>query len=367
MKLIELFEEVADFRRESQVLYPLNELLVIALCAVLGGANDFEEIVEYGKEKSDFLKGFLVLENGIASRDTFERVFQNISSSAFESCLVKHSKEVLAALSKQQINIDGKVLKATGTKGKKTAAICIVSAWASEQNLCLGQAKVDKKSNEKTAIPELLKTLDIEGALVSIDAMGCDKNIAKRIRAKEGDYLLALKKNQKNLYEEVHDWMQSRKENLDCFEQTDYVAGRIEKRSTYVCTDLTFIDEAVKWKDSQSIIMVEAQRSFKQQPDKISFKRRFYISSAHENAVYFGAATRKHWSIENELHWFLDVVFREDNQRLRTGNAVENMAILRKVALQTLLKHKGKKSMKTFRKKIGWNDDLLWEIISNFS
>lgn len=367
MKLVEIFEGVPEFRRSNQVLYPLSELLVIALCGVLSGANNFEEIAEYGKEKLTFLRSFLSLENGIASHDTFRRVFQNMSCTAFESCLTKHTKSVLAELSDHQINIDGKVLKATGKKGKKTSAICIVSAWSSEQNICLGQSKVDKKSNEKTAIPELLKVLDIEGALVSIDAMGCDKKIAEVIRSKEGDYLLALKKNQKYLYEEVHDWMQSRKANLEVFEEIDYVGGRIEKRTTYVCKDLTFIDEAALWKDCYSIIMVEAQRTFKNEPTKTSFKTRFYISSARRNAAYFGAATRKHWSIENELHWFLDMVFEEDNQRLRQGNAPQNMAMIRKLALQTLFKYKGKKSMKTFRKKVGWNQSLLGEILNEFA
>jgi len=230
----------------------------------------------------------------------------------------------------------------------------------------LGQVKTEKKSNEKTAIPKLVEAVNVEGALVSIDAMGCDQSTAKLIRKNKGDYLLALKRNQKGLYEEVQDWMNNHKQNMDIFEQTDYVGGRIEKRITYVCNDLTYIDETQNWADSKSIIMVESERSFKNGKEKTTFQTRFYISSRAAGAEYFSKCTRRHWSIENHLHWQLDVVFNEDRQRLREGNAPENMAILRKLALQTLMKSKGKKSLKTFRKKVAWNKDLLFHVLEHF-
>jgi len=324
MKLLEIFEELPDFRRKSQVRHNLSSILVISLCAVLSGADDFEEIAEYGKEKEGFLGQFLSLPYGIPSHDTIRRVFQNMDTSSFEKCLRARSEEVIKGLKEYQINIDGKVLRATGERGKKTAAICIVSAWSSEHCLSLGQVKVDKKSNEKTAIPELLEAIDLQGALVSIDAMGCDKKIAATIRSKEGDYLLALKKNQKGLYEARH------------------------------------------WKDSKRVIMVESERSFKNGKEKTTFQTRFYISSKEQDAQYFSKQTRKHWSIENQLHWYLDVVFNEDRQRVREGNAPENMAIIRKLALQTLIKSKGKKSVKTMRKKIAWKEDLLFEVLQYF-
>ena len=366
MKLLEIFEELPDFRRKSQVRHNLSSILVISLCAVLSGADDFEEIAEYGKEKEGFLGQFLSLPYGIPSHDTIRRVFQNMDTSSFEKCLRARSEEVIKGLKEYQINIDGKVLRATGERGKKTAAICIVSAWSSEHCLSLGQVKVDKKSNEKTAIPELLEAIDLQGALVSIDAMGCDKKIAATIRSKEGDYLLALKKNQKGLYEEVEDWMKKHKSTMENYSETDYVGGRIEKRTTYVCSDLTYIDEARHWKDSKRVIMVESERSFKNGKEKTTFQTRFYISSKEQDAQYFSKQTRKHWSIENQLHWYLDVVFNEDRQRVREGNAPENMAIIRKLALQTLIKSKGKKSVKTMRKKIAWKEDLLFEVLQYF-
>jgi len=364
MKLVEIFEKVPDFRSKCFVTYLLSEILVISLCAVLSGADDFEEIAEYAIQKKEFLKQFLELANGVPSHDTFNRVFRNIDTKSFEAVLKGWSKEILDEIESYQINIDGKVLRGTGKRGKKTAAICIVSAWASENCLSLGQVKVDKKSNEKTAIPEIIETVDIEGALVSIDAMGCHSSIANLIIEHKGNYLLALKKNQKGLYEEVHDWMKKHKSTMDCFIHTDYVGGRIEKRTTYVTQNLTYIDELADWKKSKTIIMVEAERSFKNGLEKNTFHTRFYVSSAEERAEYFGWCTRNHWSIENKCHWYLDLVFNEDRQRIREGNGSENMATLRKMALQTLLKHKGKSSLKKVRKRVGWNEKFLFQILS---
>ena len=366
MKLVEIFEDIPDFRRKNQVKHYLSSILVLAFCAVLSGADDFEEIAEYGTEKEDVLRHFVPLPNGIPSHDTFRRVFQNMDTQSFEKCLRERAGEVLAALEEYQINIDGKVLRASGKRGKKTAAICIVSAWASEYCVSLGQVKTAKKSNEKTAIPELVEAIDVRGALVSIDAMGCDRKVAALIRSNGGDYLLALKKNQKGLYEEVRDWVEKRKGRMDVHSEVGYSGGRIESRTTYVCDDLTYIDEALNWAGSTRVIMVEAERAFKNGEENNTLQTRFYISSRAANAEYFAKCTRKHWSIENQLHWQLDVVFNEDRQRLREGNAPENMAIMRKLALQTLMKSKGRKSLKTMRKKVAWNDSLLFEVLKNF-
>lgn len=366
MKIIEIFEEIPDFRRESQVKHLLSSILVISLCGMLSGADDFEELAEYGNENEDFLRSFVPLAGGIPSHDTFRRVFQNMDNCSFEKCLRDHAEEVVKNLKDLQINIDGKVLRATGVRGKKTAAICIVSAWASDHYVSLGQVKTEKKSNEKTAIPKLIESINVEDALVSIDAMGCDKSIAELIRKNKGDYFLALKKNQKGLYEEVQDWMINHKASMDIFREVDYVGGRIEKRTTYVCNDLTYIDEAQNWMDSKCAIMVKCERIFKNGKEKTSSQTRFYISSRAGDAEYFAKSARKHWNIENHLHWQLDVVFNEDRQRVREGNAPENMAILRKLALQALIKNKGKKSVKTFRKKVAWNNHLLFDTLQNF-
>lgn len=365
MKLVEIFETVNDFRVINRSWYKLSEILVLSLCAVLSGADDFEEIEEYGKQKEIFLRGFMELKNGIPSHDTINRVFRLLDKSSLEKCLVTYSRAIVKCLQDCQINIDGKILRATGKRGKKTAALCLVNAWLSDHCLSLGQVKTDKKSNEKTAIPEILETVDIGGALVSIDAMGCHENIAELIREQGGDYLLALKKNQKGLYEEVHDWMKSRKQILDFHQETSYQGGRIEVRKTYTSQNLTFIDELGSWKDSISIIMIESERKFKNGEQKDTFQTRFYISSKDCNAEYFSKAVRNHWGIENQLHWYLDVVFNEDRQRVREGNAPENMAIIRKIALQVLLRNKRKSSLKKTRKRAAWNDDFLTEILNS--
>lgn len=366
MKLVEIFEHVPDFRTNCYVSHKLSEILVISLCGVLSGADDFEEIREYGIQKHDFLLGFLELKNGIPSSDTFRRVFRNMDKDAFADCLKRWSKEIIAGLESHQINIDGKVLRATGKRGKKTAAQCLVSAWSSDCLVSLGQVKVGKKSNEKTAIPELVESLDIKDRLVTIDAMGCHRYIAELIRDNGGDYLLALKKNNKGLYEEVSDVFSKHKHLMDKYVDVDYVGGRIETRTTYVSHNLTFVDELEDWKDCSSIIMVESVRTFKNGAEKDTFQQKFYVSSAKKSAEYFGKRTRSHWSIENQCHWYLDVVFNEDRQRIREGNAPENMAILRKLALQTLLQHKGKDSLKKVRKRVAWNDEFLLLVLKKF-
>ena len=368
MKLETIFRDVIDFRISKKIKHYLNEILVISLCAVLSGAEDCEEIEEYGKEKYEFLSNFLELPNGIPSHDTFNRVLRHLDTTSFSNCLVRWSCEILNDLEERyQINIDGKVLKGTGKKGKKTAALCLVSAWASEHHLTLGQVKVDKKSNEKTAIMPLLDDLDLKNTIVSIDAMGCDKKIAAKIISKDGDYLLALKKNQKKLYEEVSDWMLSRKESFDKDEIVSYTGGRIEKRTAYVCTNLTFIDELQNWKGSKSVIMIESERTHKDKPAHTTTQTRFYISSATEKAKYFNTCVKGHWGIENNLHWQLDVVFSEDRQRIRKDNGADNFATLRKMALQLIVQHKGNSSVKKARKRVAWNQKFLIQILNSIS
>lgn len=366
MDLKTIFSEVPDFRIAKKVKHYLNELLILSLCAVLSGAEDCEEIEEYGKQKEEFLRQFLILPNGIPSHDTINRVFRFMDCEAFNKCLCNWSGEILDQLKDQyQINIDGKVLRATGKRGKKTAALCLVSAWVAEQHLSLGQVKVSKKSNEKTAIPLLLDDLEMKGALISIDAMGCDKDTAKKIESKGGKYLLALKKNQKSLYEEVHDWMMKYEEHCDKSEVVSFTGGRIEKRTAYVTTNLNYIDELENWIGCQSIIMIKSERTHKNMPDKTSTQTRFYISSATGDAKYFNNCTRHHWSIENNLHWQLDLVFSEDRQRIRKDNGAENFATLRKMALQLLLHNKGKGSLKKARKRTAWNNDFLIQVLNS--
>ena len=364
MNLGEIFEEIPDFRVQGRTSYPLSEILVISLCGVLAGAEDYEDIAEYGRQKESFLRSFLRLENGIPSHDTFNRVFRYLDSQSFSQCLRRWSEEIIDSLSELQINIDGKVLRGTAKRGKRTSGLCLVNAWVAEHCLSLGQVKVEAKSNEKTAIPAIIEDIDIRGALVSIDAMGTHTKFAEQIRANGGHYLLALKKNQKALYEQVSDWMIRHQDSWEKHLETDYVGGRIEQRTTFLCQDLSFVDALEQWPDCKSIIMSHYERSFKNGKEDHSTKTRFYISSAEFNAQEFGKCIRSHWSIENQLHWYLDVVFLEDRQRVREGNGPENMATTRKMALQLLMQHKTKgTSLKKLRKRATWNQNFLLEVL----
>jgi predicted transposase YbfD/YdcC len=362
MELQKIFSEVPDFRINRRKLHLLSDILVISLCGVISGANDFEDIAEYGRQKHAFLSKFLALPNGIPSHDTFNRVFRHLDTQAFNSCLVKWSSEILTCLDFYQVNIDGKVLRATAKEGEKKSGLCLISAWVSEQNISLGQLKTSAKSNEKTAIPELISNLDIKGALVSIDAIACSKPIASQIIEKEADYLLALKNNNKGLYEQVSHWMESRKSYFDTEKHVDFGSGRIEHRNCYVCQDLSFLEDLSDWEGIKSVIMIEASQ---EKNGVISNQTRFYLSSKSESASFFNKAVRNHWKIESTLHWQLDVAFLEDRQRLQMNNAAENMATLRKMSLQLILKNKAGKSVKTTRNKAAWNNDVLISILKN--
>ena len=261
-----------------------------------------------------------------------------------------------------QLNIDGKVLRGTGQAGKQHAGICLVSAWAEEQRLVLGQKRTEEKSNEKTAIPELLEELDLQGALVSIDAIACSVKTAEIIIRKGGNYLLSLKKNQKHLFEQVSEYMQKQKKVLPQDEWQDFGSGRIEKRVCYVCDKLDLLDDLANWPEIKQVIMVEASR---EKDGKLQKQTRFYLSSLSTDASTSNKLVRNHWGIENNLHWMLDVVFSEDQSRTRKGNAPENMTTLRKTALQLLNQQTDKQSIKSRRKIAAWNNDYLLQLLKN--
>ncbi len=363
METIKFFAEVKDFRINRKKLYSLPEILLISLCAVVSGAEDFEEIAEYGRQKLSFLKTFMELPNGIPSHDTFNRVFQHLDKDAFSSSLYRWSKELLGFLADKQVCIDGKVLCGTDRSGSKKSGICIVTAWACEQRLVLGQQKVAAKSNEKTAIPELLDALEMAGSIVSIDAIACQPHIAEQIRNKKADYVLALKKNQGVLFEETVSRFSSLAAQLPSFEKVEYNGGRIEKRTCTVLNQLFFVDSAAKFKDCQSIIRIIAERTLKNQPEKTTQEVRYYLTSLDISPQNALTICRNHWGIENNLHWMLDVVFNEDHNRSRTKYAAENFATLRKIALQILTQNDDKNSIKKRRHIAAWNDMYLLKLI----
>lgn len=358
------FSEVPDFRINRSKLHQLSDILMLSLCAVLSGAEDFEDIENYGKEKESFLGTFLALPNGIPSHDTIDRVFRHLDSAKFGESLSRWSREILDFMDFYQVNIDGKVLRGTNSSGKKKGGLCLVSAWASEQGLSLGQVKTEEKSNEKTAIPALIEGLDLQEAFVSIDAIATTAEVAAQLIAKGADYLLALKKNQKTAFEQVADWFNKHQSSFEQHVWDDFGSGRIEKRVCYVCSEICMIDALSHWAGFKTLVMVEASR---EKNGQISQEKRYYLSSRVADAETFNRLVRNHWCIENHLHWQLDVCFHEDQSRIRKDNAPENMATLRKIALQALKQEQSKKeqSMKSKRKIAAWNDQYLLDILQN--
>ena len=358
------FKDVPDFRINRRKKHNLLDILVISVCAFVCGADDFEDIALYGTQKEPFLRTFLELPNGIPSHDTFNRVLKFLDKDAFADSLYRWSKEILSTLNEEytQINIDGKVLRATAKSGHNKSGLCLLSAWVSDHKLILGQQKVVSKSNEKTAVPELLKSLDLKDSIVTIDAIACDVKNADIITSKQGHYILALKNNNKYIYQQVSERFNQIKTQLPNNEHFDFGSGRIETRTCYVENNLTLYDDLAPWQHLKSIIIIESKREIK---DKISFETRFYLSDLALEPKEFNQYIRNHWSIENSLHWQLDVTFREDLQRTKTGNAPENLAIIRKLSLQLLNNITDKESIKSRRKLSGWNDQYLIKVLSN--
>lgn len=350
------FEGVADFRIERKKLHELPDILMLSLCAILSGAEDFEDMENYGKQKEVFLRQFLALPNGIPSHDTINRVYNRLDKEKFADCLYRWSRELLDFMAYYQVNIDGKVLRGTAQAGQKKSGICVVSAWAQAQRLVLGQQRVTGKSNEKTAIPELIQSLNLTGAVGSIDAVACTQKVAGQITAKGGHYLLALKKNQKQLWEQVSEHLLGRKAALEKAEWVDFGSGRLEKRVCYVSEQLGLLDDLATWPAISRVVLVEASR---EKDGVLQTQTRFYLSSLPAGADVFNQLIRHHWGIENNLHWMLDVVFGEDQSRTRKGNAPDNMATLRKIALQLLNQQTDKQSIKSRRKLAAWNDTYL--------
>jgi predicted transposase YbfD/YdcC len=313
-------------------------MLVIALCTVIIGEDEFEVMEEWALEREGWLRGFLELPNGIPDKDTFRRLFERLEPRALLRSLNAWLNPPPGGEG-QGVNIDGKTARGSGKTGGHEA-LHVVSAWVGEHDLVLGQTAVDEKSNEITAIPEVLDMIDVSGDVVTIDAMGCQTDIAKKIRKKEADYILAVKENQPLLYRDIRDYFEYLEEGpcpdkpADCWNsplEKDH--GRIERRSVTTVTSLGWLEGKKAWEDLSTIIRYRCSRTIGEQT---TVTDRYYISSLVASAETFGGYIRGHWSIENRLHWFLDVIFREDESRVRKDRAPENLNILRKVALARL-------------------------------
>ena len=369
--LAESFSQIDDPRSDSGKRHDLMDIISIAVCAVICGAEGWADVELFGRSKYDWLKRFLKLTNGIPSHDTFGRVFARIDATQFQRCFVDWVKGVSELTRGEVIAIDGKTLRRSHDRSSSKAAIHMVSAWAQKNSLVLGQTRVADRSNEITAIPQLLSMLEVSGCIVTIEAMGCQKEIAATIVERGADYVLSAKKNQPQLYEDVTDmFAHGREEGFDgvahdfC-ETVEQGHGRIERRRCWAISEpdhLDYLNDGNRWKNLTSIGMVESERSI---DGKTSVESRYYISSLPGDAEQMLAATRGHWSIENSLHWVLDISFREDDSRVREGNAAENLAVIRHMALNLLKQDRTiKASIKGKRKKAGWDDDYLLTVIS---
>lgn len=364
---IQCFGRIEDPRLDRQKRHSLLDIMAISICAAIAGADSWTEIADFGRAKEDWLRTFLKIPNGIPSHDTFGRVFCLLDTEQFQQAF----QDWVAAIQgrvKGVVAIDGKTARRSHYHAKGKKAIHVVSAWAHESSLALGQVTVDEKSNEITAIPELVRKLNLKGCLVTIDAMGCQKEIAKTIIDAHADYLLAVKGNQEILAEDVEtEFKHAMADNFAHMEHHYYETlgkghGRIEQRQYWYSQDIAGLGTAEKWPGLTGMVMCRATRTVK---GETSVEDRYFITSAKDSdVVMIAESIRGHWGIENSLHWVLDVAFNEDQSRIRIGHAAENMNTIRKIALNTVKKNKtSKRGVKGKRKQAAWDNSYLEELL----
>lgn len=355
LSLVEHFKSIVDPRVDRTKDHDLIDILVIAICALLCAAESFNDMEDFGKAKEDWFRTFLKLRNGIPSHDTFNRVFAALDPKEFLECFLRWTQSLRRAVAQEIVALDGKALRRALNRDENPKYV--VSAWAESNNLVLGQLKVEEKSNEITAVPELLRVLELAGCIVTVDAMGCQKKIAKEIIEADADYVLALKGNQETVHAEVKSFLDATLEEkqkqrskgavmpraaaqLQQLETVEKDHGRIETRRYYQSAELDWFADRAKWEGLRSVGLVEAVREL---DGKTTTERRYYLSSLSLDVATFARAVRGHWAVENKLHWVMDVCFREDQSRARTGYAAENLATLRRLALNLLKRERTKK------------------------
>lgn len=365
------FADLDDPRIDRTRLHKLSDIVVIAICAVICGADSWVDVETFGNAKYEWFKQFLELPNGIPSHDTFGRVFGALDPEQFQGCFLNWMNAVGEITKGQVIALDGKTLRRSHDKKLGKKAIVMVSAWATANHLVLGQRKVDEKSNEITAIPELLQVLEISGCIITIDAMGCQKEIAAEIVAQGADYVLALKANHGNLYEDVESLFDDLEESQFSAYEYDHERtvnkghGRIESRECWVISDpdvLRLLRGTKDWEKLTSVVKVQAKRRTDQ---KTTIEDRYFLASLPGDAEKLLDSTRTHWGIENGLHWVLDIAFREDENRVRKGYGAQNLATLRHIAVNLLKQEKtAKVGVKTKRLRAGWDEAYLFTVLS---
>jgi predicted transposase YbfD/YdcC len=365
--LLEHFGELADPRIERHKEHKLIDILVIAICAILCGANDWVAVETFGKAKRAWFTRFLDLAHGIPSPDTFGRVFAMLAPEALQACFLGWIHAVAQVSDGQVVAIDGKTLRRSYDRRSAKGAIHMVSAWATHNRVVLGQLKTEEKSNEITAIPELLNVLDVSGCIVTIDAMGCQKAIAAQIVEQEADYVLALKANHETLYAAVVEQFEaarhtpSEASTLQPYETEEQRHGRGEIRRHWTLEVPLDLVQQEAWAQLRCLGMVESERHLK---GEVTIEQRYYIASIPNDVKLFAHAVRAHWGIENCVHWVLDVAFREEESRVRLGHGPENFAVLRHIALNLLRQDSSTKlGIHNKRLKAGWDDAYLANLV----
>jgi predicted transposase YbfD/YdcC len=363
---LDYFKDMRDARQPGKVIYPLAEVLLLCLLAVLAGAETFVDIARFGEKKLDLLRRFRPFRDGTPSHDHLGDIFATLDAEEFQRCFVAWVAASTGTPA-EVIAIDGKTLRRSYQKNGAKAPIHMVSAFAARQRLVLGQVKVAEKSNEIVAIPKLLAMLAIEGAIVTIDAIGCQRDIAADILAKKADYVLALKGNQGTLRDDVEVFAAEQKASgfkdakISRHETVDGDHGRIETRATTVIHDVAWLKERHDWPGLQAVVMVESTREI---GDKIERETRFYITSLAWLASQLGGVIRSHWAVENSLHWVMDMIFRDDECRIRSHHAPANFTTLKHMAHNLIRKAPGKDSLRLRRKTAAWDDDYLASLIA---
>jgi predicted transposase YbfD/YdcC len=365
------FASLKDPRTGNALLHPLHDILVIAICASICGADTWADVETWGIAKEPWLRTFLELPNGIPSHDTFGRVFALLDPDEFRKGFLSWIRAIQKLTRRQVIALDGKKLRRSHDHRLGKKAIAMVSAWATANHLVLGQVQVRSKSNEITAIPELLRWLEVSGCIITIDAIGCQPKIAAKIVKKDADYVLAVKQNQGQLFEDVKDLFAGCQEENFLQVPHDYTKtiekghGRIEIRECWTLADPEFLDylrHRDAWPKLRALAMVRAERRI---GTNRSRETRYYITSVENNATLILESIRAHWGIENGLHWVLDIGFREDESRVRKDHAPENMAVLRHIALNLLKQEQTAKiGIKAKRLKAAWDQDYLLKVLS---
>jgi predicted transposase YbfD/YdcC len=363
---VEHFAGLKDSRIERKKLHALPDILVLVVCAMISGAEGWEDIAAFGRSKLDWLRRFIPLKNGIPSHDCIAYVISRLDPKHFSACFTQWTQDVREVTQGEVIAVDGKTARGSQNRKRGKNPLHMVSAWATANRLVLAQEATEEKSNEITAIPKLLEVLELHGCIVTIDAMGCQREIAEQIVNQGADYVLGLKGNQSTLHDEVEDYFTTaqavgfKQVKHSYLEEVDKGHGRLETRRYWITDDLCTLSQTERWKGLRSIGMVEREC---EQGDKSSIERRYFINSIAADARQFAHAVRGHWGIENGLHWRMDVVLKEDASRIRTGNAPAIMTTIRHICLNLFQNEPSKLSIKRKRLKAAWDDDFRCNIL----